>query len=157
MFLILLVWCHQCACKKAGKGGELTHDETTIIAGALELTAKTARDAMTPISETFAIDINARLDRYNDSFWNFKDIKTSGCLCFMRCMTFLLLYRDLMKLILDKGHSRVPVFYEQSINIIGLILVIICLCYLHSRSWIGCDGYENCPLFFFSSALANIF
>eukprot|EP00268_Persea_americana_P066522 TRINITY_DN906_c1_g1_i6.p1 TRINITY_DN906_c1_g1~~TRINITY_DN906_c1_g1_i6.p1 ORF type:complete len:408 (-),score=67.61 TRINITY_DN906_c1_g1_i6:655-1878(-) len=78
---------------EAGKGGELTHDETTIIAGALELTAKTARDAMTPISETFAIDINAKLDR------------------------------DLMKLILDKGHSRVPVYYEQPINIIGLILV----------------------------------
>lgn len=48
---------------QAGKGGELTHDETTIIAGALELTEKTASDAMTPISDTFAIDINARLDR----------------------------------------------------------------------------------------------
>ncbi|XP_043712746.1 DUF21 domain-containing protein At2g14520-like isoform X2 [Telopea speciosissima] len=78
---------------EAGKGGELTHDETTIIAGALELTTKTARDAMTPIAETFAIDINAKLDR------------------------------DLMKLILEKGHSRVPVFYEQPVNIIGLILV----------------------------------
>ncbi|XP_021911048.1 DUF21 domain-containing protein At2g14520-like, partial [Carica papaya] len=33
---------------EAGKGGELTHDETTIIAGALELTEKTASDAMTP-------------------------------------------------------------------------------------------------------------
>ncbi|KAG2704006.1 hypothetical protein I3843_06G154300 [Carya illinoinensis] len=78
---------------EAGKGGELTHDETTIIAGALELTAKTAGDAMTPISEAFAIDINAKLDR------------------------------DLMNLILEKGHSRVPVYYEQSTNIIGLILV----------------------------------
>ncbi|KAF7801525.1 DUF21 domain-containing protein [Senna tora] len=78
---------------EAGKGGELTHDETTIIAGALELTEKTAGDAMTPISETFAIDINARLDR------------------------------ELMSLILSKGHSRVPVYYEQSTNIIGLILV----------------------------------
>ncbi|KAJ4963879.1 hypothetical protein NE237_023818 [Protea cynaroides] len=78
---------------EAGKGGELTHDETTIIAGALELTEKTARDAMTPISETFAVDINAKLDR------------------------------DLMKLMLEKGHSRVPVFYEQPVNIIGLILV----------------------------------
>ncbi|CAI0401166.1 unnamed protein product [Linum tenue] len=45
------------------KGGELTHDETTIIAGALELTEKTASHAMTPISQTFAIDINAKLDR----------------------------------------------------------------------------------------------
>jgi metal transporter CNNM len=50
-------------CIKAGKGGELTHDETTIIAGALELSEKTAGDAMTPISETFAIDINSKLDR----------------------------------------------------------------------------------------------
>ncbi|KAJ4848747.1 DUF21 domain-containing protein [Turnera subulata] len=78
---------------EAGKGGELTHDETTIIAGALELSEKTAGDAMTPISETFAIDINAKLDR------------------------------ELMNLILEKGHSRVPVYYEQPTNIIGLILV----------------------------------
>ncbi|KAI3445849.1 hypothetical protein Pfo_002514 [Paulownia fortunei] len=78
---------------EAGKGGELTHDETTIIAGALELSEKTASDAMTPISETFAIDINAKLDRF------------------------------LMNLILEKGHSRVPVYYEQPTNIIGLVLV----------------------------------
>ncbi|CAI0401169.1 unnamed protein product [Linum tenue] len=77
---------------EAGKGGELTHDETTIIAGALELTEKTASHAMTPISQTFAIDINAKLDR------------------------------DMMNLILEKGHSRVPVYYEQPSNIIGLIL-----------------------------------
>ncbi|XP_020518347.1 DUF21 domain-containing protein At2g14520 isoform X2 [Amborella trichopoda] len=78
---------------EAGKGGELTHDETTIITGALELSAKKARDAMTPISETFAIDINAKLDMY------------------------------LMKLILEKGHSRVPVYYDKPTNIIGLVLV----------------------------------
>lgn len=48
---------------QAGKGGELTHDETTIIAGALELSDKTASDAMSPICETFAIDINSKLDR----------------------------------------------------------------------------------------------
>ncbi|OAY78860.1 DUF21 domain-containing protein, partial [Ananas comosus] len=78
---------------EAGKGGELTHDETTIIAGALELTNKTARDAMTPLSQTFAIDINAKLDK------------------------------ELMQEILDKGHSRVPVYYEKPTNIIGLILV----------------------------------
>lgn len=51
--------------KQAGKGGELTHDETTIIAGALELTEKKAKDAMTPLYQTFAIDINAKLDRYH--------------------------------------------------------------------------------------------
>nr|AAD15464.1 hypothetical protein [Arabidopsis thaliana] len=82
-----------CQFFQAGKGGELTHDETTIIAGALELSEKMAKDAMTPISDTFVIDINAKLDR------------------------------DLMNLILDKGHSRVPVYYEQRTNIIGLVLV----------------------------------
>ncbi|KAL8540486.1 hypothetical protein ACS0TY_001935 [Phlomoides rotata] len=78
---------------EAGRGGELTHDETTIIAGALELSEKTAGDAMTPIAETFVIDINAKLDR------------------------------NLMNIILEKGHSRVPVYYEQPTNIIGLVLV----------------------------------
>ncbi|KAI3792723.1 hypothetical protein L2E82_06611 [Cichorium intybus] len=80
---------------KAGKAGELTHDETTIIAGALELsekTAKTASDATTPISDTFSIDINAKSDR------------------------------ELMNTILEKGHSRIPVYFEQPTNIIGLIL-----------------------------------
>ncbi|VVA15581.1 PREDICTED: DUF21 domain-containing [Prunus dulcis] len=81
---------------EAGKGGELTHDETTIIAGALELSEKTASDAMTPIAETFAIDINAKLDRF---------------------------IMNLMNLILEKGHSRVPVYYEEPTNIIGLVLV----------------------------------
>ncbi|CAL5434208.1 unnamed protein product [Camellia sinensis] len=80
---------------EAGKGGELTHDETTIIAGALGLTEKTASDAMTPISDTFAVDINAKLDRV------------------------------LMNLILEKGHSRVPVYYEQPTTIIGLVLEAI--------------------------------
>ncbi|KAJ7968371.1 DUF21 domain-containing protein [Quillaja saponaria] len=78
---------------EAGKGGELTHDETTIIAGALELSEKTAGDAMTSISETFAIDINSKFDR------------------------------ELMNMILENGHSRVPVYYEEPTNIIGLILV----------------------------------
>ncbi|XP_002530605.2 DUF21 domain-containing protein At2g14520 isoform X1 [Ricinus communis] len=78
---------------EAGKGGELTRDETMIIAGALELTEKTAKDAMTPISETFSIDINAKLDS------------------------------ALMRFILESGHSRVPVYHENPRNVIGLVLV----------------------------------
>ncbi|XLT67953.1 hypothetical protein S245_024942, partial [Arachis hypogaea] len=39
---------------EAGKGEELSLHEATIIAGALDLTLKTAKDAMTPISETFS-------------------------------------------------------------------------------------------------------
>ncbi|BBN15517.1 metal transporter CNNM [Marchantia polymorpha subsp. ruderalis] len=78
---------------EAGKGGELTHDETTIIAGALELTEKTAVHAMTPISSVFSIDINAKLDL------------------------------TLMNMIMSNGHSRIPVYSGSHTNIIGLILV----------------------------------
>ncbi|CAM0870278.1 unnamed protein product [Alopecurus aequalis] len=78
---------------EAGKGGELTHDETTIIAGALQLTEKKVKDAMSPLCETFVIDINAKLDR------------------------------KLMQEVIEKGHSRMPVYHERNTNIIGLILV----------------------------------
>ncbi|KAK7412216.1 hypothetical protein VNO78_03666 [Psophocarpus tetragonolobus] len=45
-----------------GKGGELTHHETAIIAGALELAEKTASDSVTLLTETFCTDINSKLD-----------------------------------------------------------------------------------------------
>nr|GEV05002.1 putative DUF21 domain-containing protein At1g03270 [Tanacetum cinerariifolium] len=48
--------------QEAGKGGELSHDETTIINGALDLTAKTAEEAMTPIESTFSLDVNSKLE-----------------------------------------------------------------------------------------------
>ncbi|OMO86978.1 hypothetical protein CCACVL1_09353 [Corchorus capsularis] len=78
---------------EAGKGGELTHDETTIISGALDMTQKTAKDAMTPLSRVFSLDINSKLDE-----------KTMG-------------------LIISKGHSRIPIYSGNPENIIGLILV----------------------------------
>ncbi|XP_059429675.1 DUF21 domain-containing protein At5g52790-like [Corylus avellana] len=78
---------------KAGKGGELSHHETAIITGALDLTQKTAKDAMTPISETFSLDINSKLDMHTMGF------------------------------IMSKGHSRIPVYSGSPKNIIGLILV----------------------------------
>ncbi|GMY28427.1 DUF21 domain-containing protein At1g47330 isoform X2 [Fagus crenata] len=78
---------------EAGKGGDLTHDETTIIAGALELTEKTAKDAMTPITNAFSLDLDANLnlETLND--------------------------------IMTRGHSRVPVYAGKRTNIIGLVLV----------------------------------
>lgn len=79
--------------QEAGKGGELTHDETTIISGALDLTEKTAEEAMTPIESTFSLDVNSKLD------W------------------------EAMGKILARGHSRVPVFAGNPKNIIGLLLV----------------------------------
>ncbi|KAL2346329.1 hypothetical protein Fmac_000329 [Flemingia macrophylla] len=78
---------------EAGKGGDLTHDETTIITGALELTEKTAKDAMTPISKAFSLDLDATLN-----------LETLNSL-----MTI--------------GHSRVPVYAGEKTNIIGLVLV----------------------------------
>ncbi|KAE8712590.1 DUF21 domain-containing protein [Hibiscus syriacus] len=47
---------------EAGKGGDLTHDETTIIVGVLEMTEKTAKVAMTPISNSFSLDLDSTLD-----------------------------------------------------------------------------------------------
>ncbi|KAL2629579.1 hypothetical protein R1flu_014265 [Riccia fluitans] len=79
--------------KEAGKGGELTHDETTIISGALDLTEKTAEEAMTPIESTFSLDVNSKLD------W------------------------EAMGKILARGHSRVPVYEGSPRNIIGLLLI----------------------------------
>ncbi|KAL5704616.1 DUF21 domain-containing protein [Ranunculus cassubicifolius] len=78
---------------EAGKGGDLTHDETTIIAGALEMTAKTAKDAMTPIFKAFSVDLDGALD--------------------LQTLTN----------IMARGHSRVPVYVGNPTNIIGLILV----------------------------------
>ncbi|KAK4746259.1 hypothetical protein SAY87_012571 [Trapa incisa] len=78
---------------EAGKGGDLTHDETTIIAGALELTEKTAKDAMTPISKAFSLDLDSPLTL------------------------------DTLNAIITMGHSRVPVYTGYPENIIGLILV----------------------------------
>ncbi|KAK7315141.1 hypothetical protein VNO77_33673 [Canavalia gladiata] len=78
---------------EAGKGGELSHHETSIITGAMDLTQKTAKDAMTPISETFSLDINSKLDMHT------------------------------MTQIMSKGHSRIPVHSGHPRNVIGLILV----------------------------------
>ncbi|XP_043708573.1 DUF21 domain-containing protein At1g47330-like isoform X2 [Telopea speciosissima] len=78
---------------EAGKGGDLTHDETTIIAGALELTEKAAKDAMTPISKVFSLDLDDTLDS------------------------------ETLNAIMMKGHSRVPIYVGNPTNIIGLILV----------------------------------
>jgi metal transporter CNNM len=47
---------------EAGKGGDLTTDETSIITGALELTEKTAKDAMTPISNAFSLELDTPLN-----------------------------------------------------------------------------------------------
>ncbi|KAF4366102.1 hypothetical protein G4B88_025773 [Cannabis sativa] len=78
---------------EAEKGGDLTHDETTIITGALELIEKTAKDAMTPISNAFSLDLDANLNL------------------------------ETLNSIMTMGHSRVPIYAGNPRNIIRLILV----------------------------------
>lgn len=52
----------------------MSHHETTIITGALDLTQKMAKDAMTPIAETFCLDINSKIDMYVPTFYLLSDI-----------------------------------------------------------------------------------
>lgn len=92
---------------EAGKGGDLTHDETTIIAGALELTEKTAKDAMTPISKAFSLDLEGTLTL------------------------------ETLNAIMTIGHSRVPIYYKNPENIIGLILV---------KNLLAVDRDESVPI-----------
>lgn len=44
-----------------------------------------------------------------------------------------------MQKVLDKGHSRVPVYYEKKTNIIGLILVML--------SSFSKQSYDSCKLY----------
>ncbi|KAF9005221.1 hypothetical protein BDQ17DRAFT_1354066 [Cyathus striatus] len=66
----------------ATHGGDLKTDTVTIIGATLDLQEKVVKQAMTPISDVFMLDINSKLD-YN-----------------------------LLKKICQTGHSRVPVYEE---------------------------------------------
>ncbi|KAL0452463.1 UNVERIFIED_CONTAM: putative DUF21 domain-containing protein [Sesamum latifolium] len=63
---------------------------------------KTAKDAMTPISKTFSLDLNSKLDMYT------------------------------MGAIVSRGHSRVPIYAGSPTNIIGLILVSMSVSWQHA-------------------------
>ena len=78
----------------AALGEALTRNETQIINSALELTAKTARAAMTPLDNVFMVSADAMLDE------------------------------ELAKKIIQVGHSRVPVHAPgDRTSILGLLLV----------------------------------
>ncbi|XP_050392217.1 uncharacterized protein LOC126810901 [Patella vulgata] len=70
----------------------LSVDEVLIIKGALDMKYKTAIDAMLPQKKIFMLDVNAKMDH-----------KT-------------------MTEILEKGHSRIPVYDGNDSNIIGLLM-----------------------------------
>lgn len=100
----------------------LPHHETSIITGALDLTEKTAKDAMTPISETFSLDINCKLNMYAPLFisnWLLHLLYTSCCFQ----LQFIFIIRHTMGLIMSKGHGSIPIYSGYPTNIVGLILV----------------------------------
>ncbi|KAJ2741761.1 hypothetical protein GGI20_004962 [Coemansia sp. BCRC 34301] len=74
-------------------GGNLSADEITIIRGALELGEKLVNDVMTDLSNVYMVDVNAKLDR------------------------------ALLTEMLRQGHSRVPVFEGERVNVVGVLLV----------------------------------
>ncbi|RDX50055.1 DUF21-domain-containing protein [Lentinus brumalis] len=70
-------------------GGDLQSDTITIIGATLDLQEKVVRQAMTPLDKTFMLNINTKLDF------------------------------DMMKLICDTGHSRVPVYDEVEVPVLA--------------------------------------
>lgn len=98
----------------------MSHHETTIITGALDLTQKMAKDAMTPIAETFCLDINSKIDMYVPTFYLWVILISFFSIITIRLSSIL---RHTMGLVLSKGHSRIPVYSGSPKNIIGLILV----------------------------------
>ncbi|KAI9595902.1 hypothetical protein BDF19DRAFT_440516 [Syncephalis fuscata] len=72
--------------------GDLTHDEVTIIRGALDMQGKQAGDIMTPVEDIFMLSVDSCLDR------------------------------ALLTQIVETGHSRIPVFEGQRDNIVGILL-----------------------------------
>lgn len=103
----------------------MTHDETTIIAGALELTEKTAKDAMTPISKAFSLDLDGTLNLWvNKLLFNLISSFHKLLMFYNTSISLSLSCRETLNAIMTMGHSRVPVYYRKSTNIIGLILVI---------------------------------
>ncbi|KAG6490607.1 hypothetical protein ZIOFF_051914 [Zingiber officinale] len=107
--------------KEAGKGGELTHDETTIISGALDLTEKVYAELPFFKQEiklmqdwlVFASEFEIT-ERHGGPSW-LTAFQTSG---FSRFTAW-----EAIGKILARGHSRVPVYSGNPKNIIGLLLV----------------------------------
>ncbi|KAG9066939.1 hypothetical protein KI688_012851 [Linnemannia hyalina] len=74
--------------------GELTDDEVTIIASVLDLKEKAISTVMTPLDDVFALSEDAILDE------------------------------ELMEEIVNKGHSRIPIYrHDDPSNFIGMLLV----------------------------------
>ncbi|KAH9503668.1 DUF21 domain-containing protein [Bulinus truncatus] len=70
----------------------LSHDEVAIIKGCLDMKNKTAKDAMLSIDKAFMIDLHTKLDH------------------------------EIMTLMIQRCHSRVPVYCDDRSNVVALLL-----------------------------------
>ncbi|EME29005.1 metal transporter, ACDP family isoform 2 [Galdieria sulphuraria] len=73
--------------------GILTTDEGHLIKGALDMHDKTVGEVMTKADDVFMLSVDAKLDR------------------------------ELLKTLLRKGHSRIPVYVNEPGNVVALLLV----------------------------------
>ncbi|KAI8520367.1 hypothetical protein Bbelb_001210 [Branchiostoma belcheri] len=71
----------------------LNTDEVLIIQGALQMRDKTAGSALTPFDKVFMLSIDGKMDK------------------------------ETMDMVIEAGHSRVPVYDGEKTNIVGLLLV----------------------------------
>lgn len=85
------------------------------------MTEKTAKDAMTDIAKAFSLDLDATLDL---CVFILVNSLYRIYLLYLYSNSFYYPLRDTLNAIMTMGHSRVPVYYENPTNIIGLILVI---------------------------------
>ncbi|MCO5554360.1 hypothetical protein L7F22_007889 [Adiantum nelumboides] len=80
-----------------GRGGDLNRDTVMIVGGALDLQEKVVKQAMTPIDKVFMLPFTAKLD-----------------------------YPTLEKVV-RSGHSRIPIYQEVEVPVIGTLLVKSCV------------------------------
>ena len=87
------------------QAGTLTKDEVSIVRAVLELRDKTVSQVMTKIEDVFMLPLSAKLD-----------LSTIEMVCIDN-------RNILIEKIMEKGHSRVPIYHESRQNVIGVVLV----------------------------------
>ncbi|KND04942.1 uncharacterized protein SPPG_00632 [Spizellomyces punctatus DAOM BR117] len=88
-----LVALHEEGYEGNGQSGELIHDEVGIISAVLDLKDKTVRQIMTPLEDVFMLEASQVVDV------------------------------ELIKQVIGRGHSRVPVYQRNRSNLVAILLV----------------------------------
>eukprot|EP01135_Chromosphaera_perkinsii_P002026 Nk52_evm73s215 gene=Nk52_evmTU73s215 len=91
--LVYLHGQHGQMASSGGNGEALSRDEITIIKGALDLAHKDVRSIMTPLQSVFMLEDSAVMNE------------------------------ELMNVLLEMGHSRIPIYQGNKNTIIGVLLV----------------------------------